>query len=113
MINVLFKGISYTIVDNKEKYFHSIFYIIVKLLGFTIETEVMTIDGRIDAIVSTEDYIYIIEFKAGQDAMKALHQIKDKGYHQKYSGDKRKNTLMGINFNIDRKTIDDYVVEAL
>ncbi len=113
LINVLFKGISYTIVDNKEKYFHSIFYIIVKLLGFTIETEVMTIDGRIDAVVSTGDYIYIIEFKAGQDAMKALDQIKDKGYHQKYSGDKRKNTLMGINFNIDRKTIDDYVVEAL
>jgi len=113
LVNVLFKGISYTIVDNKEKYFHSIFYIIVKLLGFTIETEVLTIDGRIDAVVSTDKYIYVIEFKAGYDAKKALGQIKAKAYHEKYADDDRHVSLIGINFNIEKKNIDGYEVENI
>jgi len=111
LINVLYKGISYTITDNKEKYFHSIFYIIVKLLGFNIETEILTIDGRIDTVILTDNNIYIIEFKAGHDAKKALEQIKTKGYHKKYANDKRPKSLIGINFNIEKKCIDDFVIE--
>lgn len=113
LINVLFKGISYTITDSKEKYFHSIFYIVVKLLGFTIDTEILTIDGRIDAVILTDNNIYIIEFKAGLDAKKALKQIKDKGYYKKYTGDRRGKTLIGINFDIERKCIDDFKIEKL
>ena len=113
LINILFKGISYTIVDTKEKYFHSIFYIIVKLLGFTIESEILTIDGRIDAVVFTDDYIYIIEFKAGYDSKKAIEQIKAKEYYKKYSDDKRKKILLGINFNMETKCVDDFKVEEI
>ncbi len=110
-MNDLFKGISYLLVDNKEKYFHSLFFMIVRLLGFTIELEVMTIDGRIDAVITTDDYIYVIEFKANQDAKTALEQIKEKGYHKKYTTGKRKITLLGINFDIENKRIDDYIYE--
>jgi hypothetical protein len=113
LINNLFKGISYIIADNKEKYFRSIFYIIVKMLGFTIETEIMTIDGRIDVVITTDKYIYIIEFKAGQDAKTAIEQIKEKEYHKKYEGDKRKKTLIGINFSLDDKCIDDIETEVV
>ena len=113
LINTLFKAISYIIADNKEKYFHSIFYIIVKLPGFTIETEVMTIDGTIDAVITTNNYIYIVEFKAGQDAPKAVEQIRQKGYNKKYAADKRPKTLIGINFDMERKCIDDYVIEQV
>ena len=113
LVDSVFKGISYIIADNKEKYFHSIFYLIVKLLGFSIETEVMTIDGRIDAVITTDEYIYVIEFKAGQDAKTALQQIKDKEYHKKYLSAKKPVTLIGINFNIEKKTIDDYLIESV
>jgi hypothetical protein len=113
LVDSVFKGISYIIADNKEKYFHSVFYLIVKLLGFHIETEVMTIDGRIDAVINTDKYIYVIEFKAGQDAKTALQQIKDKEYHKKYLSDKKPVTLLGINFNIERKAIDDYLIETV
>ena len=113
LINILFKGIAYTIVDTKEKYFHSIFHIIVKLLGITIESEVLTIDGRIDAVVFTDDYIYIIEFKAGYDSKKAIEQIKEKEYYKKYSDDKRKKILLGINFNTETKCVDDFKVEEI
>jgi hypothetical protein len=73
----------------------------------------MTIDGRIDAVIATDNYIYIVEFKVGQDAQKALAQIKQKGYHQKYAADKRLKTLIGINFDMDGKHIDDYLVEQV
>ncbi len=113
LMNYLFKGISYVIVDQKEKYFHSIFYLIVKLIGFTIETEVMTIDGRIDCVITTEKYIYVIEFKAGQDAKTAIDQIKKKEYHKKYLAEKKPVTLIGINFDIEKKVIDDYLTETV
>jgi hypothetical protein len=113
LVNTLFKGISYIIVDQKEKYFHSVFYLIVKLLGFTIETEVMTIDGRIDCVITTEKYIYVIEFKAGQDAKSAIEQIKKKEYHKKYLAEGKPVTLIGINFDIEGKKIDDYLIEAV
>ena len=113
LVNTLFKGISYIIVDQKEKYFHSVFYLIVKLLGFTIETEVMTIDGRIDCVITTERYIYVIEFKAGQDAKSAIEQIKKKEYHKKYLAEGKPVTLIGINFDIEGKKIDDYLIEAV
>ncbi|MBI4647339.1 MAG: AAA family ATPase [Bacteroidia bacterium] len=111
LINALFKGIPYTIAEEKEKYFHSIFYIIVRLLGFTIESEILTIDGRIDSVVFTDNFIYIIELKAQQSSKKAIKQIKDKEYCMKYADDKRKKILLGINFNTKTKKIDDYVYE--
>ena len=113
LINIVFKGISYIITDYKERYFHSVFYLIVKLIGFTIESEVMTIDGRIDTVITTDKYIYIIEFKAGQDAKTAMVQIKEKEYHKKYLAEGKHITLMGINFNIDSKRIDDYLIERI
>ena len=110
-INILLKNISYTILpENKENYYHSIFYLIMKLLGFSIEVEIQTIDGRIDAVVKTDTNIYVIEFKINQLAEKAIKQIKDKKYAQKYADDKRPIMLMGINFDTDKKNIADWKI---
>lgn len=112
-LNILFKGISYTLLDDKEKYFHSLFYMVMRLLGFIIETEILTIDGRIDSVVFTDNFIFIIEFKVNQTAETALKQIKEKEYPLKYAGDKRKKILIGINFDPVNKRIDDYISEEV
>lgn len=109
-INVLFRKIPYEIIVEKEAYFHSLFYLIIKLLGYQIEAEILTIDGRIDAVIKTDDIIYIIEFKINQSAQKAIQQIKDKKYADKYADDKRTKTLLGINFDTEKKCIEDYLV---
>ncbi len=75
-----------------------------------IEVEIETIIGRIDAVVKTETHIYIIEFKINQTAEKAIQQIKNKNYALKYTNDKRQVNLIGINFNTDKKLIEDYKV---
>ncbi len=109
-INELFKNIPYSIVERSEKYFHSLFYLVIKLIGYEIDTEVLTIDGRIDAVVTTDDNIFIIEFKINQSAENAIKQIIDKKYAEKYQIEGKKITLLGINFDTEKKRIDDYVI---
>ena len=110
-INTLFSNIPYNLIDRKEKYFHSLFYLVLKIIGYNVETEILTIKGRIDAVVRTDDNIYILEFKIDQSAQKAIDQIKERNYAQKYKDDKRPVSLLGINFDTDKKMIDDYIIE--
>jgi len=112
LLKSLFKGIAYPLIDNKEKYFHSIFYLVVKMLGFNIECEILTIDGRIDAVLFTEKVIYVIEFKAG-NTTKAIDQIIEKQYHTKYALDKRPKIALGIDFDAENKAIADYKIVEL
>jgi hypothetical protein len=112
-INILFKNIPYTLIEEKEKYYHSIFYTILNLLGVKIEAEILTIDGRIDSVVKTEKSIYIIEFKMNQSASVAIGQILEKGYAGKYANDSRPKYLLGINFNSETKRADDYQLQEM
>lgn len=110
-INVLFKNIAYQLIEDKEKYFHSLFFLIVKLLGVEVEVEIQTIDGRIDAVLKTETTIYIVEFKINQSAKKAIEQIKEKEYALKYANDTREIQLLGINFETEKMKIEEYILE--
>lgn len=114
LIKSIFKNIPYPIFKAEgEFYYHSLIYLVFFYLGDFIESEVNTNDGRLDAVIKTSNYIYIIEFKLNKDAETALIQIKDKGYAEKYYGDKREKILMGINFSSELKTIDDWKHEIL
>ena len=50
------------------------------------------------------------EFKINQSAKTAIKQIKDKKYAAKYADDKRPIYLLGINFDTEKKWIDDYLI---
>jgi hypothetical protein len=113
----LFADIAYPIqpakassVANMEKYYHSMFYLALRLLGYNIQTEVFTHTGRIDAVITTLGYVYVVEFKLG-DAASAMAQIKAKGYHQKYLGTGNKVILLGIGFDAATRNVGDFLVE--
>ncbi len=108
-----YAAIPYTIQLEHEKYYQTIFYTILKLLGIDIQVEVATNIGRIDAVVKTEKFIYIIEFKLNADASKALEQIKTKKYFEQYQQDSRPITLIGITFSTQEKNIGAVVIEEL
>jgi len=112
-VNIIFKNIPYSIIEDKESYYHSLFYLIMKLTGYQIEAEILEIDGRIDAVIKTKDNIYVIEFKINQSAKKAIEQIKEKKYALKYTDCKQPISLLGINFDTKKQTIDDYIIEKL
>ncbi len=97
-----------TIHIKQEKYFQTIFYTILKLIGVQIEVEVSTNIGRIDAVIKAEKYLYIIEFKLEKSPTVALEQIESKKYAEQYFADKRPMTLIGITFSEKERNISVY-----
>ncbi|MFN8394178.1 MAG: AAA family ATPase [Bacteroidia bacterium] len=115
----LFAGIAYPIqpsealgMENYEKYYHTMFYLVLRLLGYDIQVEVLTHTGRIDAVISLQGYVYVVEFKLG-DAESALAQIKTKAYHAQYLGTSRKVILIGIGFDVAMRNVGSFLVEEV
>lgn len=100
----------YQIVGDAELYFQNAFYLISKMLGFYTEVERTTSDGRIDMVIKTRDYIYIMEFKLDGTPQEALRQIEDKGYAKPFSMDTRKICRIGVNFSLKKRCIDGWEI---
>lgn len=107
-LEALFADANYHIMGDAEKYFHNAVYVIFKMLGFYVEVEHATTDGRIDMLVKTKDYIYIMEFKINESAEAALRQIDEKQYAKPFEADGRMIYTIGVNFSTKTKRIDDW-----
>jgi hypothetical protein len=116
ILTSIFASISYAIFKTKEGYYHSNAHVILKLLGFDIITEESTNRGRIDAVIRFSDTIYIFEFKFSESedlSDKALNQIKEKGYHEKFILEKKEIIGVGISFSEELKNINGFKQETL
>ena len=103
--------IPYDLSKNKpEVYFENNIYIIFKLMGFTVETEYRTSAGRIDLLVKTKGFIYVIELKLRGTAEDAVAQIEEKGYALPFASDPRKLFKIGISFSGKTRNIDRWVI---
>lgn len=103
-------------LQDREAYYNSLFYLITTLLtdnNLNVHSEVLTSDGRIDMSVETETNIYIIEFKANQDAELALQQIKDKNYAERFKIKEKGIILIGINFDTKKRNIKNIKIEEI
>jgi hypothetical protein len=111
----LFAKVPYQIFEqHKESYYHSIIFLTFELLGYYADAEVNTSIGRIDAVVRTEKYIFVFEFKVSDTAEKALQQIKDRKYYEKYLSEKEEGkTIYLIGVACQEKTITDYLIEEM
>ena len=100
----------YQVMGNLEIYFQNTLYVIFRMLGFYVEVERHTTNGRMDIVIQTPDYIYILELKLNQSAAIALQQIEDKDYAKTFAGDPRRLFKIGINFSTEKKLIDDWQI---
>ena len=100
----------YQVVGDTEKYFQNTLYVFFRLLGFYVDVERHTANGRIDVLMHTPDYIYIMELKVNQTADAALQQIEEKGYTLPFVNNQRHLFKMGLNFSTRTKLIDDWKV---
>jgi len=82
-------------LKDKEAYYQTVIYIILKLLGIHIQVEINTNVGRIDGVIHTKERIYIIEFKIGK-AEEGLKQIEENKYYEKYLSLNKKIILIAI-----------------
>ncbi len=103
--------IPYTIAIEKEKYYQTIFYVVLRLINVNPEVERATNIGRIDMVVEVDDCIYIFEFKLNGSAKAALQQIHQMHYYQPYLNLGKKIVLVGINFSSKERNIADYLFE--
>ena len=100
----------YQVVGKTELYFQNTLYVFFRLLGFYVEVERHTTRGRMDVVMQTPDYVYILELKINQTAAVALQQIDERGYAAPFAGDSRQLFKIGINFCTDTKLIDDWQI---
>lgn len=109
-LRTLFADTYYKIVGNAELYFQNVLYLIFKIMGFYIQVERPTANGRMEAIIQTDDYVYIIECKLDKTADEALRQIEDNAYARPFAMDRRKLFKIGVNFSTKTRGIESYKI---
>lgn len=112
-LKVFFASVPYTMQLSQEKYYQSIFYVILSLLGAYVQAEVTTNNGRIDCTIETDKQIYIFEFKLYDDAHSALEQIEQKQYYQKFLHTGKAICLIGVAFDIKQRNIVDWTSKEI
>jgi hypothetical protein len=100
-------------IQNYEGYYASVFYSYFASLGLDIIVEDNTSLGRIDMTLKFNEQVYIFEFKVVELAPegKALQQIKNKNYADKYHALNQAIHLVGVEFSKETRNIVGFDVE--
>ena len=110
----MLSGKSYMIAGgDKEVHFQNTLYLIFTMLGYNVQVEQATSQGRMDVTIRTRDYIYVIELKLDKSAEEALRQIKEMQYARAFQSDPRRVFLVGVNFSSETRTVESWVVEEV
>jgi hypothetical protein len=110
-LSSLFADTPYELVKDLENHYQNVLFIVTKLMGFYVKAEYHTSEGRIDLVLQTKDYTYVMEFKLDGTAEEALAQINDKNYALPFAADGRKLLKIGVNFSSQTRNIERWIVE--
>ena len=103
-----FADMDYQIMGNDELYFQNTMYVMLKMIGQQVQVERHTSNGRIDVLVQTDRYVYIIELKRDKNPDDALDQIDEKGYDWPFLADERKVFRIGANFSTRNHRLENW-----
>ncbi|WP_308261705.1 PD-(D/E)XK nuclease domain-containing protein [Prevotella sp.] len=96
-------------MDMEERY-RLIMSTIFNAIGCRVEVEKMIATGRIDMVVETTNFVYVLELKlsnnGGIDA--ATEQIRAKQYIEPFKADKRKVVALAIELDDKGKGLVDW-----
>ena len=105
-----FADTPYELVRDLELHYQNVLFIVFKLVGFYVKAEYRTSEGRIDLVLQTDKFIYVMEFKLDGTAEEALQQINEKHYAQPFEADERKLFKIGVNFSAAIRNIEKWLV---
>ena len=108
LVQAMLANIGYKLHIPDEKYYQTVFFVVFKLLGIWIEAESCTNEGRIDAFIRTQKAVYIFEFKLDKTAERAVGQILDRRYYEKFLDSGLPIRLIGVNFDSAKGRIDGW-----
>lgn len=106
-LDAYLSGILYELKIEDENNFQNAMYILLSLIGLKAKVEDHTSDGRIDLLIETHRFVYIIELKFDHSSQEALDQIESKQYARKFSTDSRRVFKIGANFSSSTRRLDD------
>ena len=107
----LMAGTPYELIKELENHYQNVIYIITKLMGLYVQAEYRTSNGRIDILIGTNDYIYIIELKFNATAQEAMEQIENKDYALPFATDGRQIIKIGANVSKETRNIEEWIIE--
>jgi hypothetical protein len=108
-LSSLFADTPYELVKDLENHYQNVLFIVAKLMGFYVKAEYHTSEGRIDLVLQTPDYVYVMEFKLNGTAEEALTQINDKNYALPFAVDGRRLIKIGVNFSSQTRNIERWI----
>lgn len=106
-----FADTPYELARDLERHYQNVLFIVFRLLGFYTQAEYRTSNGRIDMVLKTDRYIYVMEFKLNGSAEEAIRQINEKGYAAPFASDGRTLYKIGVNFSNEIRGIEGWIVE--
>ncbi len=119
-VQALFDAIPHHWHDNNpiaryEGFYASVFYSHIAALGLDLTPEDATARGRVDLTLRFEAQVWLFEFKVVElaPAGRALQQLKDRGYADKYRALGQPIHLIGIEFSREQRTLVGFEVETL
>ena len=107
----LMAGTPYELVKELENHYQNVMYIITKLMGLYVQAEYRTINGRIDLLIGTKEFLYIIELKFDGTAAEAMAQINNKEYSLPFEQQNRTIIKIGANVSRDTRNIENWIIE--
>ena len=107
-----FADTPYELIRDLELHYQNVLFIVFKLVGFYVKAEYHTSEGRIDLVLQSDKFVYVIEFKLDGTAEDALRQINEKHYALPFeAGGNRRLFKIGVNFNAKMRNIEKWIVE--
>ena len=96
---------------NYEGHYQQMLYVIFSLLGRYVDVEVRTPKGRVDMVMNSGKALYLFELKLNKSAEAVMNQINLKNYPSRFALTGLPIIKVGINFNSETHTIEDWVIE--
>ena len=111
LMQSLMADIPYELVRELENHYQNVMYIITKLMGLYIQAEYRISRGRIDLLIGTDKYVYIIKLKLDGSAEEALAQINAKDYALPFTIGEREMVKIGANITSETRNLERWIIE--
>ena len=105
-------GCPYELAKDTELHYQNVLFIVFRLAGLYTQVEYHISRGRIDLLLQTCDYIYVMEFKLDGSAEEAISHIREKEYALPFARDGRTIYEIGVNFSSTTRNIDRWIVNV-
>ncbi len=106
----LFADTPYELIKDLENHYQNQVWLLHKLLGMHVQAEYHTSNGRIDMVLQTPQYCYVIEFKFDGTAQDALDQISRKDYPLPFALTGQQIIRIGMNISRETRNIEEYII---